>query len=129
MKSVEIELLQNKIKLYEIMFHLAAQDILFFGDWDDINKCHGMYFSPAVLCNDTFYYACGDAESIQLEEVEHLEHIYNTFGEDGVVAWVSKKRGGLSPLKELQSDNYLKAVEYLKDKDVKVENIEMENME
>ena len=118
----------DMFKVYEILFHLAANDILVFSEWDSHNKNYGKYFSPAVLCNDTFYYSGGDAEEIDLSEVLHLEDVYNKFGEDGVVAWVSRKRGGLEPLKELQSEQYCKAVEYLKEKPIKVEDVLPDNI-
>lgn len=116
--------MKDKLRKYEILFHLAAQDIIHFSTYDSVNENYGKYFTPYVLCNDTFYYASADAEEIDLGEVELLEDVYNKFDECGVVAWCSLKRGEQKPLKELISDKYHDAMIYLKDKTIKVEKIE-----
>lgn len=82
-----------------------------------------------MICGHTFYYSCADLEVIDLSEIELLYYMYRSYSDYGVLAWISKKRGGLLPHDEWLSDTYFEAVEYLKDKDIKIENIKMDNME
>ncbi len=62
-----------------------------------------------ILVNDTFYYATSDSESIETEDLLIIHGLWEKFGYDGLVAWVSKKRG-VEPLKEAQTNGYRKAL-------------------
>lgn len=91
---------------------LAARDIIFFSTYDDDDKEYTNGFYAAVNCNDTFYYASADAESLPFERAEELRGAYELFGFAGVVAWCSLKRG-YGPLERLQTEQYRAAMEFL----------------
>ena len=65
-----------------------------------------------ILMNDTFYFACADGEDITMEEIPLLYQMWKQFDWYGLVAIVSKKRKQL-PLKEVQTEEFQKALEYL----------------
>ena len=65
-----------------------------------------------VLMNDTFYFACADGEDITMEEIPLLYQMWKKFDWYGLVAITSKKRKQL-PLKEVQTEEFQKALEYL----------------
>ena len=102
------------IEEYEHLFWLAARDIIFFSeynenldDWDN-----GWY--AAVSCNDTFYYASADAQSLAPGREHEVRDIFERYGWSGVTAWCCRERDYPEPIKEIQDDNYRKASEYLK---------------
>lgn len=47
----------------------------------------------AVNMNDTFAYACADAEDIEPWEVLLVSQAHRNFGSKGVTEWASRKRG------------------------------------
>jgi hypothetical protein len=71
-------------------------------------------FEVSVNCNDTFYYACADAERVDIQDLPKMLEVEEKFGGDGINAFCSLIRGE-DVLKELQSDKYFAAKEYLKD--------------
>jgi len=46
-----------------------------------------------VICNDTFYWGCADAESITPEELPALADCYKVAGQWGGELWAARKRG------------------------------------
>jgi hypothetical protein len=98
----EISELSARVRQYEHLFWLAAEDVVFFShydmDWD--NRFHA-----AVNCGDTFFYATADAEDITPGQAEQVRDFYERYGWAGVVAWVAKKRG-IEPLKYFQDEKY-----------------------
>ena len=71
-----------------------------------------------INVNDTFYYAA-DMEDIAIEDLPTLAYMYEHYDDDGIVAWVAKKRD-MEPLetKFEKTDNYLAAMDYLNGKQV-----------
>ena len=107
------------VKTINLMMWLAARDLLFFSEYDDEDmdwEGEEVGFSCAILCNDTFYYASADAESIcDVEDLELVKYLYEKYSYDGVVAWVSSQRNWQEPLKPLQTDKYYEAVKFIQD--------------
>ena len=94
------------------VFWLLARDVIFLStynesidDWDD-------GFSFELNCNDTFYYACGDSESLEIKDINDVKLLYDKFSWDGLAAWVAIKRNE-EVLIELQSDKYFEAKEFI----------------
>lgn len=102
--------LEQKLHDYECLFWLAARDIVFFSTYNDTFECWDNGFHACILCNDTFYYACADAEAIAPEESHIVKEYFEDFGWDGVVAITSVFRGS-DPLKQLMTDKFLEARE------------------
>ena len=51
-----------------------------------------------VICNDFFGFACADGEDVESQaELEAITDAYAKFGQDGAMAWISLKRGGVNP--------------------------------
>jgi len=65
-----------------------------------------------INLNDTFGYACADAEGINIEEVPVFHKIFMKYGWDGAVAWASKKRNAM-PIPPLITDKFKTALEEL----------------
>lgn len=66
-------------------------------DWpEDAQKT----FALAVNCNDTFYYASGDAEQMDYEDLEDVYTYWNQNNHWGPTVWCCKKRG-MMPLKKI----------------------------
>jgi len=103
---------QNWSEEYENLFWLAARDIVFFATYDEEEENWTDGWSVAVNCNDTFYYACADAEQIAPGEVDKLKEVFDKFSWSGVTAWCAVKRG-TEPLKQLQTEQYQAAKQYI----------------
>jgi hypothetical protein len=43
--------------------------------------------------NDTFWYACADAEEVSEGEIKEVARLFATYGYKGLTYWVAKKRG------------------------------------
>lgn len=97
------------VRQYQQLFWLAARDIVFFSTYNEEIEDWDNGFHAAVNCNDTFYYACADAEGLAPGEAYKVRDFYERYGWAGVVAWAAKKRGA-EPLKELQDDKYSEAM-------------------
>jgi hypothetical protein len=54
-----------------------------------------------VFLNDTWYYACGDAQPIEEAEKRIVADWYRRFGQAGVYYWVSLKRGHNSEIPKI----------------------------
>lgn len=61
-----------------------------------------------IICSDSFAYACADYEEAEMEEWEKVAILYDKYGYDGVLAWISHKRNE-NPLQKLQTDKFFKA--------------------
>jgi len=103
----------NTMEEFEHLFWLAARDIVFFStfnedldDWDD-------GWHAVVVCNDMFCYATADATSIAKGREHEVREIFEKYGWGGVTAWCSIERG-LEPIKEIQDEQYHKALKELK---------------
>lgn len=116
LESVQIARLRQQLLEYSQLFWLASRDIIFFVEGklpepeslekhavDDRGGWHA-----AVLLNDVFGYACADAETIFPGQAAEIKTFYETFGWDGVIAWVANARNQ-EPLKELRTEKYLQA--------------------
>lgn len=47
---------------------------------------------PAINLNDTFCYACGDAENVLPADMPEVINIYRRFGPIGCICWAAKRR-------------------------------------
>ena len=63
---------------------------LFFDDDDDM----GPY---CLNLNDTFAWACADAERVAVEDLPRLADLVWQYGYGGMLYWVSEQRGGMMP--------------------------------
>lgn len=109
--SNEIEELQKELETLKTLHWLAASDAVFFGHYDELDdQYHTDATYPYLLCNDTFGYACADAESIWPEDYKKVKQIYEKYGYSGIVAMVSIKRN-IEPIQEWQDEEYKKALE------------------
>lgn len=62
-----------------------------------------------ILLNDTFSYACADAERFEVADLPEIHRLWKAHGYYGLVAWVARKRNE-EPVKEVRLDHaYLKA--------------------
>jgi hypothetical protein len=43
--------------------------------------------------NDTFWYACSDAEEVGEDEIKEVARLFSTYGWQGIDYWVANKRG------------------------------------
>lgn len=97
----EIERLRAENEQYRALAHLCALDVTFVSF-----QGHG-FFVPFdtdgnraiafnVICNDTFAYACADAEGITLEKAPEILRLYRAGGWPAVARWVQEQRGGPS---------------------------------
>lgn len=108
--EIEKELINLKLAMY-----LASLDVVFLLPNKPKNSDD---FVVAINCNDTFVYACADAEEIGLEYMPTLLELYNKFSWSGVVALAAKLRLA-TPLKAYLDSDYYKAVDY-------IENLKLE---
>ena len=92
----------------EHMFWLAARDVIFFTTYNSESKGWDDYWRPVVICSDTFYYACADAEDMEISDLAEIRRIYEEYGWAGPVAWIALKRGEM-PLVQLQDDEFKRA--------------------
>lgn len=77
---------------------LKANQLYLGSDWendedseDGLGKWLGWCY--CLNMNDTFYYACGDGEKVERDEMEELIRIYEEWGSIGLTCWAAKKRG------------------------------------
>jgi hypothetical protein len=73
---------------------------------------NGDKISILVNMNDTFAYACADAEEVDIIEVQTVKDIYDRFIWDGVIAWAANKRK-VTPIEERITTTYKMAREFL----------------
>lgn len=99
----------------EHLLWLAARDIVFFSTYDPDNEDSKDHYTVCVLCNDTFYYACADAEMLPPGQEVILRDLVERFSWAGPVAWCALARK-TEPLEQLRTPQYYEAIEYLKDK-------------
>jgi hypothetical protein len=92
----------------EMLFWLAAREIVFFGTWEENLGDWTNGWTSAVNVNDTFYYACADAESLEPGRAHEVRAAYERWGYHGVIAWASIKRNQ-DPLARLVTPAYLEA--------------------
>lgn len=96
----------------DLLFWLAARDIVFFTTCEPELEGWSGGWSAAVSCNDTFAYACADAEFLAPGREAELKALFDKYGWSGVVAWCAKERNQY-PIKEYRSEQYRKALEEL----------------
>jgi len=109
---VDCEITRRKCEFYEKILWLAARDVVFFSTYNQEKEDYDGWFHPFILCNDTFGYACADAEEVGEHDVDVLTEVFKKYEWDGVIAFVSKKRG-VEVIKELRTERYKEAMEYL----------------
>ena len=63
--------------------------------------------------NDTFCYACADAEDVKPEDFELLSELYKKFDYDGLIAFVAN-RNNIEPIKSIITKKYKQAMDFLK---------------
>ena len=82
------------------------------------NKAVGVLYDLAntisLNANDTFGYACAESVDIMIEDLPMLLEVQEKFGYDGVNAFMALVTEQ-EVLKELQSEKYFEAAEYLHD--------------
>lgn len=100
----------------EHLFWLAAHAGVFFTPYNEETKGWDDYWRPVINVSDTFYYACADAEGMKVSDAAELQHIFEQYGWDGIVAWVAIKRDE-QPLAQLQTLKYSEAYKHLKGND------------
>jgi hypothetical protein len=105
----------NKIKLYDDLFYLVLHDVVLFTTYDEeTGEYNDNYITPFINCGDTFHYATADAEGFKLEHASYLRILYDMFGYDGLVAWISTKRNQ-SVIDPCNTDLYHNAMMWIKD--------------
>jgi len=110
MSSIDM---QKTLLRHEMLFWLAARDVIMFTTYDsDINEWTEGW-CVAVNCSDTFYYACADAEGLAPGREKEVKEVYEKFDWDGVVAWCALERNA-TPLKQLQTPKYFEAREFIR---------------
>ena len=96
------------VESQSIASELLFKDILFLGTYDD----------KVALCinvNDTFMYACGDAEEVPMEHIPFCKLAHDTHGWYGLAAYAAYRRN-MEPIKEIyQTDAYIEAFSWVKD--------------
>lgn len=105
---MDAEKLKEAVHRYENLFWLAAQNVVFFGDYDSKTKNWDDGWHPYINCNDTFYYASADATAIDEGQEKAIKSAFEKYGWDGVVAWCALMRNE-QPLKERRTEKYLEA--------------------
>lgn len=84
--------LQAEVDRMRKLFWLAKEDVIFLSGYDektDLWPEIDLFYTPCVTVNDTFGYACADAQRLDDSEIDRLIHAHKTWGYDGVVAWAS----------------------------------------
>lgn len=100
-----LALRQNKL------MHLASHDAVFFGGFlYDPDDREFRVPPPLVLCND-FFAPAADCEELPPECIDELHDAYVRFGQAGVLAWVSLRRGGSNPWRLKPDSEYQKEFE------------------
>ena len=109
---VEVKVRPLTITDCEHLFWLSAREYVFFTTYNEkLDDCDGGWYA-AVICSDTFYYACADAYCMQPHEAEEVRVAVERWGWAGAVAWCAIKRNQV-PIKELQTAEYLEALSVL----------------
>jgi hypothetical protein len=80
-------------------FHIQRDDL-------DKNKSEVILF---LSVNDTFYYACADAEEISLKDLSLILPTWREYGYNAVIAYTALKREQ-PPLQPLITDDYFVAL-------------------
>jgi hypothetical protein len=89
---------EQELERFHQVVHLSALDVIAFGTYDESEteiRCKGTWTpdaKPFLIVNDTFAYACADAERFTPEEMPVLIEAYNRFSYHGLTAWASIKR-------------------------------------
>lgn len=101
---------KEKIEQFSHILWLAAKDLIFFGTNAEYengeligNSNTDIVF--AVNMNDTFAWACADAEEFKLKDAGLLREIHDKFGWQGLTAWVSIIRNS-TPISPLNTPEY-----------------------
>lgn len=112
--NTEMEKMRVKVQQYEAAFHLAAHDAIFISEEDascffrPINWLieEGKTLQFFGNLNDTFGYACADAEEMTLEEcLEVYKDACNRFPDKpwiAVALWAQKKCNGMPFIEPVQ---------------------------
>lgn len=103
------------IEEFEHLFWLAAKDVVFFSQYDEDLDSWDNGWHAVVVCNDMFYYASADATVIGRGREHEVREVFEKYGWGGVTAWCSIERNE-EPLKEMQDEQYHKAIQELKNK-------------
>jgi len=99
---------RDTVRLHKL-YWLAAQDVIWFSAYDEKTRTWpDDHYTPCVMLNDTFTYASADGESLTDDQIDTLIAAYKQYGNDGVIAWASARRGA-EPLPELQTVAYRNA--------------------
>ena len=90
------------------LIKLLQEEVCFFGSFwhpDKHMKEKGAYLGIGVFvnCNDLFYWACADGESLDDSDVEYLYRCYLTNNNWGGSIWACKKRN-LQPQVPMKKD-------------------------
>lgn len=72
----------------EAIAKLVEADVLF----DDSDFGDGTGNKVFVNLNDTFAYACSDAEEIPNDQLEEIVRIYKRWGDVGLICWTARQR-------------------------------------
>jgi len=64
-------------------------------------------FAITFNLNDTFYYACADSSTIDIEDLEDLEPVIEKYSRDAIIAYEAIKRGH-DPQVPMSIDNKFK---------------------
>lgn len=91
---------------------LAAHDILFFSTNNEGVTDVTADWYAFILISDCFDYASADAMYLPISKTSEIKNLYIKFGFDGVLAWCAIELDRV-PLKELISEKYIDAVDYI----------------
>lgn len=105
---------QRELDILQKLIRLAADRTVFFGSYNDQTDKHDNGVYAYLLCNDTFSYACADAEEFEESDLDLIIDLNDIFSYHGVTAWMSKKRG-YDPVKPYLTDKFYAARKYLED--------------
>lgn len=85
---------RKQLAQYSDAMWLIAHDVV---DATDIDAEPG--WCLLLNLNDTFAYACADAEEFGLRDASHLQEIYVRYGHGGVIAWAAIRRCTGDPIR------------------------------
>jgi hypothetical protein len=77
----------------DVTSHAGMTDDEILADMRRTNTLFDEEGRPELNMNDTFCYACGEAEPVPSEAMAAVIDIYRRFGWVGCVCWAAKRRG------------------------------------
>jgi len=72
----------------QAFYQLVKNEVGFVVESEDAPE----HFGLLLNVNDTFAFACADAELVAWEDMVEVYDLYNRYGYHGIVAWVARKR-------------------------------------